>query len=191
MEWAQAFAIAFGVVFVAELGDKSQLMALALAARYRPLPVLGGIAIASAVMFALSVAVGAVLGAALPTRAISVLAGLAFVGFGVWTWRGDGEEEEEEAPEATAHSVVLTTAGAFLVAELGDKTMLAAITLASTNGVVGTWAGATLAMVAADAVAIAVGAVLGARLPEKAIRIGAAVLFVVFGVALIVEGLRG
>lgn len=190
MDWAQAFAIAFGVVFVAELGDKSQLMALALAARYRPLPVLGGIAIASAVMFALSVAVGAVLGAALPTRAISVLAGLAFVGFGVWTWRGDGEEEEE-APEATAHSVVLTTAGAFLVAELGDKTMLAAITLASTNGVVGTWAGATLAMVAADAVAIAVGAVLGARLPEKAIRIGAAVLFVVFGVALIVEGLRG
>lgn len=192
MDWAQAFAIAFGVVFVAELGDKSQLMALALAARYRPLPVLGGIAIASAVMFALSVAVGAVLGAALPTRAISVLAGLAFVGFGVWTWRGDGEEEEEdEAPEATTHSVVLTTAGAFLVAELGDKTMLAAITLASTNGVVGTWAGATLAMVAADAVAIAVGAVLGARLPEKAIRIGAAVLFVVFGGALIVEGLRG
>ena len=192
MEWAQAFAIAFGVVFVAELGDKSQLMALALAARYRPLPVLGGIAIASAVMFALSVAVGAVLGAALPTRAISVLAGLAFVGFGVWTWRGDGEEEEEdEAPEATTHSVVLTTAGAFLVAELGDKTMLAAITLASTNGVVGMWAGATLAMVAADAVAIAVGAVLGARLPEKAIRIGAALLFVVFGVALIVEGLRG
>ncbi len=90
-----------------------------------------------------------------------------------------------------AHSVVLTTAGAFLVAELGDKTMLATITLASTNGVLGTWGGATLAMVAADALAIALGALLGARLPERAIRVGAAVLFFVFGAVLIVDGLRG
>ncbi len=191
MEWAQAFGIAFGVVFVAELGDKSQLLALALAARYRPLPVLVGIALGAAFMFALSVAVGAVVGAALPTRVINVVAGLAFVGFGLWTLRGEDEEEDEETPEVRAHSVVLTTAGAFLVAELGDKTMLATITLASTNGVLGTWGGATLAMVAADALAIALGALLGARLPERAIRVGAAVLFFVFGAVLIVDGLRG
>jgi len=191
VEWAQAFGIAFGVVFVAELGDKSQLLALALAARYRPLPVLVGIALGAAFMFALSVAVGAVVGAALPTRVINVVAGLAFVGFGLWTLRGEDEEEDEETPEVRAHSVVLTTAGAFLVAELGDKTMLATITLASTNGVLGTWGGATLAMVAADALAIALGALLGARLPERAIRVGAAVLFFVFGAVLIVDGLRG
>lgn len=191
MEWVQAFGIAFGVVFVAELGDKSQLLALALAARYRPLPVLAGIALGSAFMFAVSVAVGALVGAALPTQVINVVAGVAFVGFGLWTLRGDDDEEDEEAPEVAAHSVVLTTAGAFLVAELGDKTMLATITLASTNGVLGTWGGATLAMVAADALAIAIGALLGARLPERAIRIGAAVLFFVFGAVLIVEGLRG
>ena len=191
VEWLQAFGIAFGVVFVAELGDKSQLLALALAARYRPWPVLAGIALGAAFMFALSVAVGALVGAALPTRVINVVAGLAFVGFGLWTLRGDDDEDDEEAPEVTAHSVVVTTAGAFLVAELGDKTMLATITLASTNGVLGTWGGATLAMVAADALAIAIGALLGARLPERAIRIGAAVLFFVFGAVLMVEGLRG
>ena len=191
VEWLPALGLAFGVVFVAELGDKSQLLALALAARYRPLPVLAGIALGSAFMFAVSVGVGAVLGAALPTRALNLLAGLAFVFFGLWTLRGDDDEDDETAPEVGARSVVLTTAGAFVVAELGDKTMLATITLASTNGVVGTWAGATLAMVAADALAIVVGAVLGARLPERTIRIGAAVLFFLFGLALLWEGIRG
>ena len=191
MEWVQAFLVAFGVIFVAELGDKSQLMALAFAARYRPFPVLAGIALGAAAMFALSVAVGAVLGVALPTRAINIVAGLAFLGFAAWTLRGDDDGEDENAPEVSNRSVVVATASAFLVAELGDKTMLAAITLASTNGLVGTWSGATLGMVAADALAIAVGAVLGKRLPAHAIRIGAAVLFVVFGVALIVEGVRG
>ena len=190
MDLVQAFLVAFGVIFVAELGDKSQLMAMAFAARYRPFPVLAGIALGAAAMFALSVAVGAVLGVALPTRAINVAAGVAFLGFAAWTLRGD-DDEDEEAPELSNRSVVGATAGAFLVAELGDKTMLATITLASTNGLVGTWSGATLGMVAADALAIVAGAVLGKRLPAHAIRIGAAVLFVVFGLALIVEGVRG
>lgn len=79
---------------------------------------------------------------------------------------------------------------AFFLAELGDKTMLATITLATTNGLVGTWLGSTLCMVAADALAILIGQQLGARLPERVIRIGAAVLFVAFGLVLIVDGLR-
>jgi putative Ca2+/H+ antiporter (TMEM165/GDT1 family) len=81
-------------------------------------------------------------------------------------------------------------ASAFFLAELGDKTMLATITLATTHGLFGTWLGSTLGMVTADALAILVGQQLGARLPERTIRIGAAILFVVFGVALIAEGVR-
>lgn len=78
---------------------------------------------------------------------------------------------------------------AFFLAELGDKTMLATITLATTQGWFGTWVGSTLGMVAADALAIAIGAVLGRNLPEKAVRIGAAVLFFAFGAILIFDGL--
>jgi len=79
---------------------------------------------------------------------------------------------------------------AFFLAELGDKTMLATITLATTEGLVGTWAGSTVGMVLADALAIVVGQQLGARLPERAIRIGASITFVVFGVILVIEGVR-
>jgi putative Ca2+/H+ antiporter (TMEM165/GDT1 family) len=80
---------------------------------------------------------------------------------------------------------------AFFLAELGDKTMLASMTLAARNGILGTWIGATAGMVGADAIAVLVGATLGRRLPARAIRILAATLFLLFGVLLIVEGLRG
>ena len=83
----------------------------------------------------------------------------------------------------------LLSFGVIFLAELGDKTMLATITLATTNEPIGTWLGSTAGMVAADALAIGVGAVLGSRLPERAIKIFAAVAFVVFGVILIAEGL--
>jgi putative Ca2+/H+ antiporter (TMEM165/GDT1 family) len=186
-----ALLLSFAVIFVAELGDKSQLMALAFAARYRPLPILVGITAATAVVHAFSVLIGAVVGAALPTRAINVVAGLAFLGFAAWTLRGDELDEDEEAlASRSARSAVLAAAVAFFLAELGDKTMLATITLATTEGVVGTWLGSTLGMVAADALAILVGAQLGRRLQERTIRIFAAMSFVVFGVLLLIEGLR-
>jgi putative Ca2+/H+ antiporter (TMEM165/GDT1 family) len=187
-----ALLLSFGVIFVAELGDKSQLMALAFAARYKALPVLAGITIATAIVHAVSVVVGVSVGAALPTEVISVVAGIAFVGFGLWTLRGDTLTEEEAAKaERSNKSAVLAASVAFFLAELGDKTMLATITLATTEGAVGTWAGSTLGMVAADALAIVVGASIGSRLPERAIKIGAAISFFVFGAVLIVEGLRG
>ncbi len=186
-----ALLLSFGVIFVAELGDKSQLMALAFAARYQALPVLAGITVATAVVHAISVVIGASLGAALPTDAISVVAGLAFFGFGLWTLRGDTLSADEAAKaERSNGSTVVAASAAFFLAELGDKTMLATITLATTEGAWGTWAGSTLGMVAADALAIVLGSQLGARLPERAIRIAAALSFFVFGAVLIVEGLR-
>lgn len=187
-----AFLLSFGVIFVAELGDKSQLMALAFATRYKALPILIGITIATGVVHAVSVGVGAVLGAQLPTRAINIVAGLAFFGFAAWTLRGDELDDDEAAKvDRNTRSAIIAASVAFFLAELGDKTMLATITLATREGVFGTWAGSTVGMVAADALAIIVGKQLGARLPERAIRIGATVTFVIFGLLLLVEGLRG
>lgn len=186
-----AVLLSFGVIFVAELGDKSQLMALAFAARYRALPVLLGITIATAVVHLASVLIGAGLGATLPTDWISLIAGLAFVGFAAWTLRGD-ELSGDEASKVnrSARSAIIAAATAFFLAELGDKTMLATITLATTDGIVGVWIGSTVGMVAADALAILVGAQLAKRVPEKAIRYGAAASFVIFGALLVAEGLR-
>ena len=183
-----ATAVSFVVVFVAELGDKSQLMALTFATRYRTWPVLIGITIATAVVHLVSVGVGYGLGATLPTGWIALIAGLAFLGFGAWTLRGDTlTDEEKSKAERSTGSAILAVGGAFFLAELGDKTMLATITLATQYGWFGTWIGSTVGMVAADALAILVGRLLGRHLPEKVIKYGAAALFAIFGVWLIVE----
>lgn len=188
-----AFFISLVVIFVAELGDKSQLMAMTFATRFRALPVLIGITGATAIVHLASVALGAALGAALPTGPISILAGVAFLGFALWTLRGDelDDEERDRARRATG-SAILAVGGAFFLAELGDKTMLATVTLAAEHGglvaLAGVWAGSTLGMVAADALAIVVGQVLGRKLPERVIKYGAAAGFAAFGVLLIAEG---
>nr|MDT0657750.1 TMEM165/GDT1 family protein [Micromonospora sp. DSM 115978] len=183
-----ALVISFGVIFVAELGDKSQLMALTFATRFRTVPVLIGITCATALVHLVSVAIGAGLGATLPTGWISLVAGLAFVGFGIWTLRGDALTEAERAKaQRTNRSAVVAVSVAFFLAELGDKTMLATITLATRYGWFGTWLGSTVGMVAADALAIVVGRILGRRLPDRAIRYGAAALFGVCGIWLTVD----
>ena len=183
-----ATVLSFAVIFVAELGDKSQLMALTFATRFKTVPVLIGITVATAVVHAVSVGIGYGLGATLPTGWISLVAAVAFLAFGAWTLRGDKLTEDEKAKaERTTGSAILAVGGAFFLAELGDKTMLATITLATQHGWLGTWLGSTLGMVAADALAIVVGRLLGRHLPEKAIKYGAAALFAIFGIWLLVE----
>lgn len=186
-----AFLISFAFIFVAELGDKSQLMALTFATRFPMGVVLAGITAATAVVHLVSVGIGAALGAALPTRPIKVIAAVAFVIFALWTLRGDKlSDEEKERAKEHSRSAFWVVAVVFFLAELGDKTMLATVTLATEHGVVGTWLGSTVGMVAADALAIIVGRHLGARLPEKAIKVGAAVLFFAFAILLFVEAAR-
>ena len=186
-----AFLVSFGVIFVAELGDKSQLMALAFATRYPVVPVLIGITGATALVHAVSVLIGAALGAAIPTRPITIVAAIAFIAFGLWTLRGDRlTEADEERAARPARNTVLAVGGVFFLAELGDKTMLATITLATDHGLLGTWLGSTLGMVAADGLAIIVGRQLGTRLPERAIKIAAATAFFLFGALLLIEALK-
>ena len=182
-----AFLLSFGVIFLAELGDKSQLMALAFATRYPAAAVLLAITVATAIVHLLSVALGATVGLLVPTNLVSFVAGLAFLGFALWTLRGDvlSAEDSARAERPSATSVLVTVGTAFFLAELGDKTMLATVTLATHEDALGTWLGSTAGMVVADAIAIAIGKILGRSLPERAIRIGAAFAFFVFGLFLI------
>ena len=184
-----AFLLSFGVIFLAELGDKSQLIALAFAARYRPWIVLLGVTLATLLVHAGSVVLGRVFALALPTDLINIAAGIAFLVFAAWTLRGDKlDDDETTRTPARGIAAVFSIGTAFFLAELGDKTMLATVTLATTEEPIGTWLGSTAGMVAADALAIGVGALLGSRLPERAMKIFAAAAFVVFGVILIAEG---
>ncbi|WP_141015079.1 TMEM165/GDT1 family protein [Nocardioides sambongensis] len=186
-----AFLLSTAVIFVAELGDKSQLMAMTFAARYRARDVLIGITAATAIVHLASVGIGYAIGDAFADsqHVIEIVAGVAFLGFAAWTLRGDELTEDEAAKARNSTGMAILAVGiAFFLAELGDKTMLATITLATQEGWFGTWIGSTVGMVAADALAIAVGAMLGRKLPEKIIKYGAAALFALFGVLLILGG---
>jgi len=185
-----AFWLSFGIVLLAELGDKSQLMALAFAARYPAWTVLAAVTVATLIVHAFSVLLGSAAALALPTNVINIVAGLAFFVFAAWTLRGDqlGERDASRAAQSTRWAM-LTIGTAFFLAELGDKTMLATVTLATTEEPIGTWLGSTAGMVAADALAIGVGALLGSRLPDRAIKLFAAGAFVVFGAILLLQGL--
>lgn len=187
--------VVFGAVFLAELGDKSQLMAMAFAVRYRLPAVLAGVAIASAVTQALSVGVGTALRASLPTEQITTVAGAVFVAFAVWTFLELRHDDEEEvAPEAakrSGRSSVATVAGAFLLAELGDKTMIATVALAAQYGPLVTWLGATAAMTTASGLAAVLANWLGDRLPQRQLQTAAGVVFAGVGAWLLWEGLAG
>ncbi len=181
---------ALGLVFVAELGDKTQLVALGFGARYRLAPVLAGVVTAYAATNLLSVVIGGLLGAALPTRAIGLVGGVMFLGFAAWALHPEDEEAADDEPSATGdRSVFLSVAGAMFVAELGDKTMLATATLAAQGNPVLVWIGATIGIILSGTLGVLVGRAFGATLPERVTRIGSAVLFAVFGVVLIVTNL--
>ena len=183
----ESLLAALGLVFLAELGDKTQLVALGFGARHRIAPVLAGMVAAYMATNLLSVVVGGLLGATLPTRAIGIAGGVLFLGFAAWTLLA-GEEADDEASDAAGtgdRSVILTVATAMFVAELGDKTMLATATLAAQGNPVLVWVGATAGIVLSGALGVLLGRWFGARLPERATRIGSAVLFAVFGLVLL------
>ncbi len=180
--WQSLFFVA-----VAEMGDKSQLVALAFATRFKPLLVLTGIFIATLLVHFFSVLLGRFVDTLLPQQWIALAAGLAFIGFGVWTLRGDKLDEGSEKKFSRLGPLFII-AGTFFVAELGDKTMLATVTLAAKDtSFLGVWLGSTLGMVAADAVAIGVGVVVGKRLPERPVKLAAAAIFLVTGIYTIVQ----
>lgn len=184
-------AVAAVVVFVAELGDKTQLLAMSLAARYRPLPVLAGIAIAYGATNVVSVVVGGSLGAALPTAALRLGGGSLFLVFAWLAWRQkEVDDTGSPTPSVRPGAVVRSVAVAMFVAELGDKTMLTTATLAAQSSPILVWVGATVGILACGGVAVAIGRAISERLSTRTTRRLTVVLFAVFGVLLLADGLR-
>ena len=192
-----AAALAFGAIFIAEFGDKSQLLILAFATRYAARPVVLGLVLAAATIQGVSVAVGAIVGAALPSIGVAVVSGIAFLAVAAWTLRGDDDEAGDvaAAPDGQRRLVgiglVLTVAFTFMLGELGDKTMLATFALAASQGALPTWIGSTAGEVAANLVVVVIGCQVGHRLSPRLIRIGSAVLFAVAGVAVLAGVILG
>jgi putative Ca2+/H+ antiporter (TMEM165/GDT1 family) len=186
-----AFFVSLFFVAIAEMGDKTQLVALAFATRYSPWVTLGGVFAATLVVHLFSVAIGEVLGLSLPTFWIQLGAGLAFIGFGLWTLRGDSLDDKADG-RPPRFGPFLTVAVAFFLAELGDKTMLTTVTLASQHqAFIPVWLGSSLGMVAADGIAVILGVVAGRRLPERTIKLVAAAIFLLFGLWAIASALLG
>jgi Ca2+/H+ antiporter, TMEM165/GDT1 family len=182
------------VVFVAELGDKTQLVAAGFGARHRLAPVLFGIAIAYLGATLVSIVVGGLLGAALPVRAISIVGGLLFIALAIKTFvsgDNDAEEDGQSAAGAKNRSVIVTVAATTFIAELGDKTMLATATLAAKGSPVLVGIGAYLGIVASGALGVIVGRAAGARLPARTLRIASSLAFAVAGIGLLISAING
>ncbi|MBL1073301.1 TMEM165/GDT1 family protein [Nocardia sp. 2] len=179
--------LSFGALFLAELGDKSQLMALTFALRYRWWVVLSAITVASIAVNLIAVGVGHFLGAALPTGVISLFAAAILIGVGLWTLRetlgGTGEDSETPAAPPKSRSAFFVVLSAFLLAELGDRTMFATMALATDNGWAAVWIGSVAGMVAAGGLAIFIGVTVGKRVPERLIALCSGLLFLYFGAA--------
>ena len=185
-----AFLSSLFFIAIAEMGDKTQLIALSFATKYKPIKVITGIFLATAFIHLFSVLIGEQLHKLIPLKILEIIIGLSFIGFGIWTLKGDDCDEKSSAKRK--FGPVMTVAIAFFLAELGDKTQLATISLAAQyKSFVGVWLGSTIGMVLADGLAIILGIVLHKRLPETAIKYTSAAIFILFGVILLVETLIG
>jgi putative Ca2+/H+ antiporter (TMEM165/GDT1 family) len=174
------FIASFLFVVLAEMGDKTQLLAMAFACRYPAKTVLAGVLVATLVNHLLAVVVGSWLTNIVPLDTIQIAASASFILFGLWTLRGDRLEGEDKKYK---FSPFWTVAVAFFFAEMGDKTQLATVALAAKyRSILPIWMGTTAAMLVADAFGIIVGVVLGKKIPERFVKWFAAAIFILFGI---------
>jgi Ca2+/H+ antiporter, TMEM165/GDT1 family len=205
-----AFWKAFILIFMAELGDKTQFMTLAMATKYKALDVMLGVTIGTTLVSLLSVALGSTVGRILPMFWIAMLAGVAFITFGLLELKGDSaseiEEEEKKVLESSndqpsdqgqsskkrvRFGPILTIAGTFFLAELGDKTMLATVAIASREGAFfQVWLGSTLGLVASNALAIFAGKAVGTKVSASTLRYVISAVYIISGILSIVEGFK-
>lgn len=188
------FWTVLATVFIAEMGDKTQLLLVAMTGKYKISHILAGTWLATVVLNVLAVGVGAALSSYLDMRVIKMIAGLAFFWFAYTALKG---EEEEEKENEMKHSLgpVLAIFGSFFIGELGDKTQLAGITLAaaytdhSIINALYVFLGCTLGLILADLIGLIVGVVLKSKMPAGILNTISFFIFAVFGVISIREAM--
>ena len=197
IDFLSALVVAFGVVFVAELGDKTQLLALGFGAKYSLKIVALGLTAGYAIANVLATIVGGVLGAALPDRPIQIVSGVVFLLFAALALRDATAPEAEHdtaevddlvgsaAPRRAALAVIGSIALTIAIAEMGDKTQITTATLASQSSPVGVWVGATLGAASSGMLGAVAGRTIGHRISTRGVNIASAVLFAAFGVAML------
>jgi len=180
----EAFLVSTGVVALSEIGDKTQLLAFILAARFRkPLPICIGIFIATIINHTGAGAVGTWVTSHLSTQTLRWVLGIGFLAMAGWTLIPDKIDEEEETKTTLKLGVIGTTIVTFFMAEMGDKTQFATVALAARfNDLVPVVAGTTLGMMLADIPAVFIGDRLSGRIPVRLVHGVAAAIFAVLGV---------
>mgnify|MGYP001469430031 CR=1 FL=1 len=177
-----AFIASFLFVLLAEMGDKTQILAMAFATKYNATNVLIAVFLATLLNHGLAVVIGHFLTVIIPMDLISFLAAVSFIIFGLWTIHGD--ELHGEDKKQSPFGPILTVGIAFFLAEIGDKTQLATISLAvQYRNMFHVLIGTTLGMVVADAFGIIMGVFMRKHIPEKFIKWFSALVFVLFGLS--------
>jgi putative Ca2+/H+ antiporter (TMEM165/GDT1 family) len=181
-----AFLISTGIVALAEVGDKTQLLAFILAAKFRkPLPIIVGILVATIANHAFAGALGSWITAVVSPEVLRWVLGLSFLGMAAWTLIPD--EFDEDDAKLARYGVFGTTLIAFFLAEMGDKTQIATVALAAQyQAVVAVVAGTTLGMMIANVPAVLLGDRIAHRMPTRLVHGIAAVIFAILGIATLV-----
>ena len=165
--WFASAGTTFLIVAFAEIGDKSQMVCMTLAARHRGLPVVIGAVAAFAVLNLLAVLFGAAVAAWLPEWLVALAVAVLFAGFGISALRYTEDGEDDEVEEKPGHGIVATTFLLIFLAEFGDKTQIAVAGLGSTSEPSAVWAGATVALATTSLLGVLAGRQLLNRLPLK------------------------
>lgn len=183
------FLVSTGVVALAEIGDKTQLLSLVLAARFKkPIPIILGIFAATLINHACAGAVGEWLASSISPSIMRWAVAASFISMAVWILVPD-KLDDEEADTKRKLGVFATTVVTFFIAEMGDKTQIATVMLAARyNDFFGVVAGTTFGMMLANVPAVIAGHKFAGRLPTRAVHAVAAVIFLVLGVITIFKG---
>jgi Ca2+/H+ antiporter, TMEM165/GDT1 family len=184
----EAFLVSITTVAVAEIGDRTQLLSLALAAHYRkPVPIIFGILLATIANHSIAGALGAWLGRFLTPTVLDVAVGLGMVAMALWVLRADTLAGRKEVGNRSAF---IATLASFFIAEIGDKTQLATMALAAAYpNLAAVVAGTTTGMLAANVPAVFLGGALSEKLPIRKMNYVAAILFLGLGIVFILRGL--